>query len=36
MILPERIFTNPLARALIEQRKILAGGAPNAVGTRPM
>jgi uncharacterized protein (TIGR02302 family) len=30
MRLPERIFTNPLARALIEQRQQLAADAPNA------
>lgn len=30
MTLPERLFTNPLARALIEQRKVLASGATNA------
>lgn len=30
MVLPERIFTHPLARALIEQRKILASGIPDA------
>ncbi|MGH6890371.1 MAG: TIGR02302 family protein [Rhizomicrobium sp.] len=30
MRLPERIFTNPLARALIEQRQQLATDAPNA------
>ena len=28
--LPERLFTNPLARALIEQRRVLASGASNA------
>jgi uncharacterized protein (TIGR02302 family) len=26
MVLPERVFTHPLARALIEQRKVLASG----------
>ena len=30
MVLPERVFTHPLARALIEQRKILASGIPDA------
>ncbi len=30
MVLPERVFTHPLARALIEQRKILASGVPDA------
>ncbi|MGQ0742132.1 MAG: TIGR02302 family protein [Alphaproteobacteria bacterium] len=30
LTLPERIFTHPLAKALIEQRKVLASGAPDA------
>jgi len=31
LTLPERVFTHPLARALIEQRKVLASGLPDAV-----
>ena len=31
LTLPERVFTHPLARALIEQRKVLASAAPDAV-----
>jgi uncharacterized protein (TIGR02302 family) len=30
LTLPERLFTHPLAKALIEQRKVLASGAPDA------
>lgn len=30
MVLPERLFTHPLARALIEQRKVLASGVADA------